>query len=192
MPPRKESSVHVVTGIWGEKYDERYVTALRRQVPEILVLGRDIERRIDWPGFFGKLECFAPWLAHLRPFLWIDLDTFVLGDLSPLTELTDELWLLNDFFHPAKGESGVMIVPTDCGAIWAGAAAARGHYYGDGPYLAQYPHKRLQSAVPGIKSYKADHLHEGPKGARIVCFHGQPKPADCKGWAREFFDARAT
>jgi hypothetical protein len=184
--------MQVVTGIWGDKFPRSYINLLRAMVPDIIILGEDRARLCNYQGWWGKLELFAPWHASLRPCLWLDLDTYVLGDITPLRELSDELWLLDDFNIPSRGESGIMVVPTACEAIWAGAAAAITAHRGDGPYLATFAHKRLQSAVDGIKSYKTDQLYAAPGNARIVCFHGKPRPHECDGWAKEFFDARTT
>jgi hypothetical protein len=58
------------------------------------------------------------------------------------------------------------------------------HYRGDGEWLRQYlervhfPVTMAQDVMPGIVSYKRDVLGRNtpPDGARIVCFHGRPRP----------------
>jgi hypothetical protein len=186
--------MRIVTGIWGDKFQEGYVDAMRAQVPEIIVLGRDHPYLTQFPGFFRKLELFAPWFDFLRPCVWLDLDTYVLGDITPLTELTDELWLINDLYHSERAESGIMVAPSYSDHIWAKApaAAASNTYYGDGPFLATFPHRRIQSAVDGIMSYKAGQLYDSPKNARIVCFHGKPKPHETDGWALAYWNTKTS
>lgn len=193
--------MQVVTAIWGEYYGQadEYVAALRAQIPGLVVLGRD-RPLLDlhkYCGWWCKLEVFRPQNRDLRPCLFVDLDTFILGDISPLLSLdADSLWLIKNFYMPEKSNSGLFIAPdTDLSyQIWAGSSRldtlSHGRGAGDGDYLAQFPHKRLTDEFPDILSYKADQLYPDPRNARIVCFHGKPKPHECDGWAREYFDAR--
>lgn len=156
---------------------------MKRQVPGTIVLGDDLPIKSRLIGWWAKLEIFSPWYANLRPCILLDLDTYVL-DLSILDEFpTTGMWLLNDFNRPQQGESGIVVVPKDTDKIWAKLFSQITQHRGDGPYLATFPHQRLQTAVDGIQSYKVDQLYESPKNARIVCFHGKPKPHECEGWA---------
>ena len=68
-----------------------------------------------------------------------------------------------------------------CGAI---LAAIHGVDVASLPTLPLRPPSttlaRLQDRYDGIVSYKADKCDKAPpEGARIVCFHGQPKPHNC-------------
>jgi len=190
--------VNVVTAIWNgpgqPKYSEDYVTALKRQVPRLVVL-REQDGLYE-PGrfrrWFCKLEVFRPENRHLRPCLFIDLDTFVLGSLDPILSLdAEKLWLIKQFYQPHKSESGLFIAPVDgiSDTIWKRATETNleQNFTGDGQFLAGFPHHRITDAVDGILSYKVDKLQDSPKNARIVCFHGVPKPADVDGWAGDYF-----
>lgn len=154
-------------------------------------------RRLEEPhllrDWWCKLEIFAPWNAHLRPALVLDLDTFVVGSLEPFEGLdTSRLWLINDFFRPKRGNSGIFLAPDNTALakrIWDGRHKARASYRGDGDYLETFEHSRLQSSIGGIYSYKADQLafHMKPD-ARVICFHGKPKPWTLTdGWAAEWY-----
>jgi hypothetical protein len=158
-------------------------------VPGITVLGDDRELQSGLKGWWSKLEIFAPWNDDLRPCLFIDLDTYILDltVLSEFSELQDGLWLLNDFNRPHMPESGIFVAPRDGDSIWQGAGRAQQAHRGDGPYLGTFPHKRLQPVIAGIRSYKVDQLYDSPKDARIVCFHGKPKPHDTEGWAAQYW-----
>lgn len=145
---------------------------------------------MDW---WCKLEIFAPWNAHLRPALVLDLDTFVIGDLDPFEGLDmSELWLINDFYRPTRGNSGLFIAPDNdvlCKRVWDGRHQARARFHGDGDYLETFKHSRLQDSIGGLYSYKADQLafHMKPD-ARVICFHGKPKPWTLTdGWAAEWY-----
>lgn len=160
-------------------------------VPGIIVLGDDLPLKSSLTGWWAKLEVFAPWYANLRPCVVFDLDTYILDEtvLEEFNELQDCLWLINDFNHPQRPESGIFIAPSDGSEIWAKTPAAVGLHYGDGAFLGTFPHKRLNGRIEGIQSYKVDQLYESPKNARIVCFHGKPKPHETSGWAREHWNS---
>ena len=184
-------------------YDERYPRALRSQLAavdqELTVLGNDpaADRQLQQPtkffGWWSKLEWFAPWNRDLRPCLVIDLDTFIVGDIAPILALDPaRLWLIRQFFGTKQlGESGLFIAPVDCDKIWNDVERLRERErpYGDGDILRQYPHSFIPDKVDGIYSYKAHKLTEGyPLGARVICFHGQPKPPNAVGWASSWFN----
>ena len=169
----------------GTKYGPEYTFALKQQVP-VICLGDDRPLRSGLKGWFAKIELFAPWNADLRPALFFDLDTYVVGDLSPFEDLDhSKLWMINDFNIPERGESGLLLVPdspiTD--TIWQNRQQM---WNTDGEYLRQFEHQRL-NVVDGIYSYKL-HCKEGiPEGARIICFHGRPRPHETQGWAQDYW-----
>jgi len=171
------------------KYPKVYVEKLRRQVKthfgEALVcLGDDVPLKSP-QGWWCKTELFAPWNAFLRPCVYLDLDTFILDDCRDLLFDTEDLWLIRDFNHSARSNSGVMIIPKDTQSIWDNLSTWSGKL-NDGDYLTTQPHKILQDHFAGIVSYKI-HCQNGPTG-RIICFHGRPKPPDTTGWAKEVWD----
>lgn len=188
----------VVSARWGDKYGPEYSDALRAQVPGLVVLGED--RPFIEPDKFEKWWCkhelFRPENADLRPALFIDLDTYVMGDLTPILELPgDRLWLIADFNRPEKrSESGLFIAPAGpvSDEIWRKACLPQArNFYGDGAFLNTLPHSRITDEVDGIMSYKVHRLQESSKGARIVCFHGKPNPHEVgEGWAKDFWTTK--
>jgi len=186
--------MNIVTVRWGNKFSEDYVTALKAQVKQLKVLtdedGSLLEPR-RYFGWWSKLEVFRPENRHLRPCLFIDLDTFVMGSLAPFFRLDNtKLWLIRDFYHLKKrSNSGLFIAPKHgiSDAIWN---QAQGMHFtsGDGDYLTGFPHEKLQDHVSGILSYKVNNLADTfPKKARIVCFHGKTKPSNVEGWAIDYW-----
>lgn len=178
-------------------YPEDYVTALESQVPGINVLsnqgvGSPLREPERYCGWHSKLEWFAPWNADLRPCLVIDLDTFVF-DLGPILALDPtKLWLIRQFLGTKRlGESGMFIAPKDCEAIWGAAQKLKDFDRGDGDFLRQFPHEFIPDHVSGIYSYKAHCIGGIPDDARVVCFHGRPKPHEAGGWAQEYFERHA-
>jgi len=183
----------------GEKYGPEYVTALTRQLAEVSSVqvmtltdqadtpGLAPQLYCGLPGWWAKLELFAPWNAHLRPFLFVDLDSFVLAPIDHLE--ADEFRMVRDFYGQHPANSCVMWVPADVTPVWEDFTAdPRAHMaehraQGDQGYLAKHC-RALWEADAGITSYKLEGS-QGPKGC-IMQFHGRPKPTDIKqGWVAE-------
>ncbi len=156
-------------------------------MPGIVILGDDRPFRTDLTGWHAKMELFAPWNADLRPAIYFDLDTFVLGSLEPFKRLDKaQLWLIDNFNQPRDGESGVMLIPYNeklCADIFTEDISGP-----DGPYIQSFPHRRLNREISGIYSYKNSCREKCPDDARIICFHGEPKPTTLKdGWAKDYW-----
>lgn len=175
----------------SREYTPAHVQWLARQVPGLVVLS-DVDvpgvprlpLQYDWPGWFAKMELFRPDLTG--PLLYLDLDTVVLGDLSAL-EGSDRSKMLSDFYRSHQPASGFMwLTDDDRARVWehwmrdpAGhmRRAKTTQCWGDQGIIAE--------ALPGVArwgdevvSYKVHCKATGhpPKGARVVCFHGQPRP----------------
>ena len=150
----------------------------------------------DWPGWWSKMEVMN--LPYEEDVLFLDLDTAVTGPMDEILE-TDGLILLRDFYRPDGLGSGVMRLPYHARReAWrAWIADPEGHMAkhggrGDQAFLETLwlnSAKRWQDEVPGqIVSYKADRCSERlPTNARLVCWHGKPKPTECRhdwmaGW----------
>lgn len=180
----------------GSKYGPEYVTALRRQVEAFstrafVVVGddddADVRLRHGLVGWWAKLELFSPELAHLRPFFFLDLDTYITGDIdSSLDRLPlERLLLLRDFNRQHRGNSGLMLVPHETAGVWdAFRRGGRPSYGGDGDFLNAQPHGYLDDYMRFF-SYKK-HCREAMR-LPIVCFHGKPKPHEADGWAAEWW-----
>jgi hypothetical protein len=143
----------------------------------------------EWPGWFCKFEMFRPTVKD--DFLYIDLDTIPVGDMSDILAV-DQLTMLQDFNVPSLLQTGVMFVPEgERDLIWhewnkdpeGYMKAAGGH--GDAWFLRMFwsDAATWQNVLPGqIVSYKNDVRGRGvPDDARLVCFHGRPRPRDI-GW----------
>ena len=137
------------------------------------------------------MELFSPQKQHLRPCLYIDLDTLVIGNIDHMRTPVDSLWMLRDAYRRYGGQSSIMLIPKDVGDIWTNWIARPDHWMklfnGDQNYLERYPYKVLQLTYPGLYSYKVHCRNGCPNDARIVFFHGQPKPHNVRGWAGDFW-----
>lgn len=139
----------------------------------------------DWPGWWAKMELFRPDLAG--DFLYLDLDMSIVGPLDHFREI-NVLSIMRDVYRPGGLQSALMFLP-EClrGEAWEAwsrypkAWMQRYRRGGDQAFLERIWLRRairMQDLVPGeIVSYKADVDGKGlPKSARVICFHGKPRP----------------
>lgn len=142
-----------------------------------------------WPGWWSKVEVFK--LEGLV--LYLDLDTLVVGDLSRLAGYDGGLAVLSDFYQPRIIATGAMIFRAgshteaiynrfraDPEGVMAANRSRSDYWYAR---VMERP-DRLQDLFPqAFVSFKA-HARDGvPEGARVVCFHGNPRPNDpAAGW----------
>lgn len=146
--------------------------------------------RYKWGGWWSTMNIFDPRIPG--DLLYMDLDTRIVGDISQVAGRS-ELTLLDDFYRPGLLQFGLMRLPAAARAeTWA-----RFHeqhisvFHGPGNFMHSVWNGRAdtwQAVLPGqVVSYKCHvmkdpkksyHVGDGtvPKNARIVCFHGQPRP----------------
>lgn len=141
-----------------------------------------------WPGWWAKMALFDPALPG--DFLFMDLDTVISGSLSDILAV-DKLTLLRDFYRDGKKlkeglGGGLMYLPDAVRKqVW--------DFWMTNPqlHMRMYPRgdqflferfwlntaARWQDVVPGqVVSWKV-HCGKGvPPDARLVAFHGQPRP----------------
>ena len=86
---------------------------MKREVklPNLTLLPMDCG---DWPGWWSKLNLFSPELEKYRPFLYMDLDTAVVGDISLIfPEDASKFMSLEDFYRPGRLASGLLHIPAE-------------------------------------------------------------------------------
>lgn len=144
-----------------------------------------------WQGWWSKLELFR----FKGPYLFLDLDSTVVGPLDELWEEAQkhELVMLSDFYFPAELQSSVIGWNGNLREIYdrfykvademMKAAKRR---WSDQTYVEMVCSqigtdvKRWQELLPErVCSYKV-HVRDGavPPQAVLVCFHGKPRPWD--------------
>lgn len=184
-------------------YDAGYVDKLHRMVtrhlptPHRFVCLSNVEVPCErlalsaapWSRhWWAKLELCRPDLPA-GPLLAIDLDTVIVGDLADIAT-RPRTTLLTDFNVPRFAQSGLMMLTAmDRKAVWEAwiacpeAHIARQGGHGDGGFIRSILGRadRWQEVLPGqVVSYK-NHVRPAgrvPEDARVVCFHGRPRPAD--------------
>lgn len=147
----------------------------------------------NWPGWLAKIELFRPGLFG-GPVVYLDLDTVVRGDVSFLARPKPGFTMLSDFYKPEIPASGVM--------SWFGDYSRIYRHFSDGlvpEYRGLVPNRGdcgwiVKKAGPidripddgRVISYKA-HVRKGgskhakgdgtiPAKAKVICFHGNPRP----------------
>ncbi len=145
-----------------------------------------IRLRHDWPGWWSKLELFSDLIDG--DLLYLDLDTTVLGDLSPYD--VSRTTMLRDFYYPQRLGSGFMyIAQADKASVFDAFKADPAKHmrdnrtrerWGDQGFLQSVlgDCQRWQDVAGGIYSYKAHCSRGVPDDARVICFHGKPRPWD--------------
>lgn len=138
-------------------------------------------------GWWAKLELFR----FIGPVVYFDLDTLIVGRLDELFRLIlaskQTIFMLRSF-RSNQPASGVMGWNGDFRFVYEDFKQQDiSRYRGDQEYIsATLAHRGvqpefIQDHFPGVYSFKR-HCQKGiPKDARIVCFHGRPRPKDV-GW----------
>lgn len=160
-----------------------------------------------WKGWWSKMNLFAPQLQSLRPFLYMDLDTAVIGNVAVLIPeskvLENSLIMLEDFYKPKHLASGVMWIPngrkTDL--IWEkwlgyNSTTKKQKYRGDQNFIeavtsADVFWQRLTNLIVSFKPlpHPIKWRYEKPNTATLCCFHGNPripKAAKSVEWVKNY------
>lgn len=204
--------------VWqGDKYPLEYVERLRNMVrrhlpiPHRFVCYTDRPERLPGieyvttghaglPGWWGKIAVFAPMFNGRR--LYFDLDTVIVGDLTPLAEWSGRFAICANFTrwsghrtYPCRYGSCVMSFgPGFSWSAWESLYHERESFmrtcrYGDQEAIeAVVPDATLlQDVMPAgfFLGYRALTAVR-PEGCAVVVFAGSHKPHDCPHqWIRE-------
>lgn len=212
----------------GGDYDYKYVNvlnkALRRTCKEnvqLICLTDNpwgvkvpcVPLSFNLPGWWSKLEVFK----LSGPCVYLDLDTIILDDITPLFTLLDKPYSSFYGLKSFKGQklaSGIMAWKGDYKWILDEFLNDSGGYYNRGTHVGfasnngmefigdqdyvEYQLKKegaminyIQTDFKKIYSYKKHCANGVPKGAKIVCFHGQPRPRELAGelpWLNEYWN----
>lgn len=144
----------------------------------------------DWLGWWAKMELLDPDMPG--DFLFLDLDTVVNGPLDDILKVR-RLTLLRDFYRDGvklkEGLGGGLIYFPDNGddtqhvwEYWMENPPARMREFSRGDQFLFEKFwlnsaDRWQDTAPGqVVSWKV-HCGKGvPLDARVICFHGKPRP----------------
>lgn len=173
----------------GGDYTWAHVERLREQVKANVPEGTPFVclNRSKFPGWWAKMDLFR----ELGPALYLDLDTTITGDLTPLLRAAKryEFVCLRDFNFPTRYvQSSVMAWNGDLSHLWERFnedplghmdANASKRWWGDQGFIERHQVQRVywQDILPGAcVSWKKNCSNGVPDGARVVVFHGRPRP----------------
>lgn len=160
----------------------------------------------DLPGWWAKMQLFeAAWRAG-QQVLYFDLDTVIVGDITPLADVTKDFAICGSFTRAAGHPSWPCRYGSCVMVIGPGAhedvyprylADAR---KGKGLWKAYGDQKAIEDLLPGAPLLQ-DILPQGffmdrravvrnrdakPPGVSVVCFAGPLKPENCDvRWIRD-------
>ena len=151
---------------------------------------------VGLPGWWAKMILFSTEWRGQRKVIYLDLDTVLVNDITPLAGVPGEFAICESFTrlagnksYPCKYNSSVMVIGGGmAGFVWSrfesrrdalvkqheryGDQACIEELYGDAPFL--------QSLVPVGFFLNYRHLTMiPPKVASVINFGGQNKPANC-------------
>lgn len=185
-----------------QEYSPKHVHALARQIEQyaqgvrfqvlsdVKIPGIEtIPYTEGWPGWWIKMSLCDPKIPG--DFLFMDLDTVITGPLNDILAVK-RLTLLRDFYRDGKKlkeglGGGLMYFPgDDCRqGPWRMFTQQpqlnmRVYSRGDQFLFEKFwlnKADRWQDVVPGqVVSWKVHCQNGVPPDARVVCFHGQPRP----------------
>ena len=137
-----------------------------------------------WPGWWAKVSLFDPGRFDGRV-LYLDLDVTVVGSLDDLAAYPHPFAAISDYLNPLVLNSSVM--------AWDASVSTRGvadrvftefsasvmeRLHGDQDWITKQMPAAVRFPRRWCPSYKANVLPAGhvPDGARVVVFHGRPRP----------------
>jgi hypothetical protein len=157
-----------------------------------------------WPGWWSKIELFRPGLFD-GPVFYADLDTIIVGSLDDLA-LGHRFTVLENFWSNKRIGSGLMAWNDDLSAIYERFARNAANFqrefvtterWGDQGFIAAHAPFRpelWQLRHPGrVVSYKQHVVPAGrvPEHARVICYHGKPRPWDTALWQKQLNEETA-
>lgn len=154
--------------------------------------------KYNWPGWWSKMELFRPDIKG--DILYMDLDTIIYDNLKPIYDICHSnpfpIMLSNlipRLASKAGCGSGVMWLPEKYrGIVWnkwiknPSKIMEKYSLHGDQKFISDTYSPILlefQKIKPKcIVSYKIDCKGSVPKGASVICYHGNPRPHETN-WA---------
>lgn len=200
LPPTTIACVYKTGGDFTAEYVERLVATVsdHTELPYRFVCLTDSNEKFSCetiplteglPGWWSKLELFKTFWGRT---VYFDLDTMLVGNIDPLLCYDGPVALLQDWYsEETKLSTGVMVwnsplrflYPTDSEkrAILQAPQKMDQYFVVERLERAKWRVDNVCELLP-IVSYKKHCRDQGvPDDARVVCFHGRPRPHEI-GW----------
>lgn len=175
---------------------QRYVPAMQRFV----VLTDDVSRYANaafealqvppgLEGWWAKIAIHNRQYGFTGRMLYLDLDMVLVQDVSPLV-YPKGFWTIQDWLEPSCYNSSVMLfTPEEYYFLFDQFTwRDKGTFKTDQHYLTKHVPEAHLFDRHQVVSYKSDACENNfPEAARIVVFHGYPKPHQCNGWVKVYW-----
>jgi len=160
--------------------------------PNCSVIDYGDRYKVGWRWI--KMRLFEKGMFNFKRVIYFDLDTIILSNIDDLLLLRSDFAALQlwSAVRRQKGEFGTGVM------VWNNTndrysfiadeftEETPKQFVGNEPYISFLLPKHnksidaLQDKMSGIYSYKRHCQQKLPKDARVICFHGIPKPRDVK------------
>ena len=150
-----------------------------------------------WRWNLRKMLLYKPGNGLTGRVLALDLDTVVTGPLDEIAAYGGAFCVLEDFYEPGQAGGGVVSFRAGEWAErlwqpliddpWAVHRATRGSermWYRRALDRPDFWQHLLPGQIVSYKPRPGARLEALPEGARMVCFHGRPRPHEADGWVR--------
>ena len=208
-PVMKEKVAIVCVLKSGGDFTAEYVRRLRNMVQKHTTISHDficftdididiegcinIPLQNNFPGCWAKVEMFRPKLIKAKRIIYFDLDTVILGSIDDVLSINSDLVALKPWnkknLDKGMFASGMMSWKNDGTFTYIysqfNKKLIKEYPSGDQEYMSKKIKEKggefsfFQSLVKDIYSYKRNCRPNKPSNARIVCFHGKPRPHEC-------------
>lgn len=192
---------------WGD-WPRYYVDRLRRGVARNLSLPHRfecIENAPDLPGNLRKMWVYSRDSGLRGRVLLLDLDTVITGSIDEIASYDGQFCVLEDLWRPGRAGGGVIAfeagdpalermlwrpIARDVAPVMAATKGQERFWLRQQlPWVdfwqSLYP-GQIADAKPKSKIRRI--IRQVPEGARMVCFHGNPRPHEtrrdwlCEHW----------
>ncbi len=187
----------------GGDYLPKHVLALRKQIEKNttvdykfvcysdVLIGDSIPLKRGYPGWWS---CVELWRAT-GPSILLGLDTIILGNIDGLLKLSteveeNEFLLLDSPFHAGEFVNGIQVYNGDWSWLYENFNYEKESaiHRGDENYLINEIQKKnakigsINKHFPGIYNYKRQYKFKQFRDAKIIYFHGRPRPWQTRLW----------
>lgn len=155
----------------------------------------------DHIGTWSRIHLYSPAMEKYRPYLYIDLDTAVIGSLENIFALVkDETQFitLEDFWQKGKLATGLVWFPKGSdkvNRVWKNFGGAKGKRMDN--FLRQYIEadtywQRITNTIHDFKPRTRVVMSTLPDNTDIVCFHGKPRIYNAQDipWIKSYVNQR--
>jgi len=154
------------------------------------IIARDLPEGVF--GWWNKLYLFKEDLFDRgERIIFIDLDTVITSNIDDIVNYIGDFATLRDFYYPERVGPAFMLweAGTHCDIWneWVTAGKPIDMPLGDLSWInsifaeKNFSPKILQDIFPKIfVSYKVDCVIDIPQEAKVICFHGEPRPHNCE------------